>query len=92
MASVVVSGRLDADVKRRADVVLAQAHVLPGDVIRTVFQNIADTGKIPQREAAAHTRPSLADFFRDCDDLPKPEGLDSLTREGARDLVASRYE
>lgn len=55
MATAIVSGRVDARVKERADRSIKAAGTTVGDVIRTVWEHIARTGEVP------HASPENAD-------------------------------
>lgn len=50
MAMSMLTARVDADVKARADAVIKRAGMTQTDVVRIVMANIADTGRIPRRE------------------------------------------
>lgn len=47
MATTVISGRVEECVKARADVFILAAGLSAGDVIRAVWEHIAQTGEVP---------------------------------------------
>ena len=47
MATTVISGRVDERVKSCADVFIRAAGLSTGDVIRSVWERIAQTGEVP---------------------------------------------
>lgn len=47
MATTVISGRVDERIKSRADVFIRVAGLSAGDVIRAVWEHIAQTGEVP---------------------------------------------
>ena len=51
MPTAVVSGRIDEDVKRRADVIIRSAGSSAGRVINDVWHSIAETGELPKSPA-----------------------------------------
>ena len=48
MATVVVSGRIDEELKRRADMIIRREGSSVGNVINDVWQSIVETGHVPQ--------------------------------------------
>lgn len=95
MATAVVSGRVDAQVKARADAFIRAAGLSSGDVIRVVWERIARTGEIPdagdgaeQFDAAPDSLERLGELrasFGSCEDLV------SLDDNQMRDMIASHY-
>ena len=53
MATAVVSGRVDEQVKARAEAFIRAAGLSTGDVIRVVWEHIARTGEVPDVGDAA---------------------------------------
>ena len=51
MATIVVSGRVDENVKRKVDRIIEREGTTVGDVIRDVWINISLTGKLPVTQA-----------------------------------------
>lgn len=93
MATKVVSGRVDEDVKRRADAYIKKEGLTPADVIKIVWDTIAETGEIPQKTSRnGAERPDLNGFFEACDELPVSDEFESLTERQMKELLAGRYE
>ena len=76
MATVVVSGRVDKDIKSRVDVLLRAKGVSPADVISTVWENIARTGELPvsqeQEDEFRRRREAYAYFLKVVSENPTP--------------------
>ena len=95
MATAVVSGRVDAQVKARAEAFIRVAGLSAGDVIRVVWERIARTGEIPDAgddvERFDVSRDPLGRLgelrasFGACEDLA------NLDDDQMRDMIASRY-
>lgn len=95
MATAVVSGRVDAQVKARAEAFIHAAGLSAGDVIRVVWERIARTGEIPdagddveQLDVSRDPLGRLGELrasFGSCEDLV------SLDDDQMRDMIASRY-
>lgn len=95
MATAVVSGRVDAQVKARAEAFIRAAGLSPGDVIRVVWERIARTGEIPdagddveQLDVSRDPLGRLGELrasFGSCEDLV------NLDDDQMRDMIASRY-
>ena len=95
MATAVVSGRVDEQIKVRAEAFIRAAGLSTGDVIRVVWEHIAQTGEVPDALDGAErlnaSRDPLARLgelrasFGTCDDLL------TLDDEQMRDMIASRY-
>lgn len=95
MATTVVSGRVDADVKRRADAVIREAGTSVGEVIKNMWELIAETGAVPERrrsesEAARRAR-ALARLREVCDGLPPCPNVASLTDDDVKAMMVSRH-
>lgn len=94
MATVVVSGRVDEDVKRQADHIIAREGKTPGDVIRDVWTTICETGKLPdiakQEEKFFAQRKRFKEFLDYVSEAPPaPSWLVSLNDEHMNDMMAS---
>lgn len=63
MSTAVISGRIDEDIKRRADAYIRAAGLNAGNIIKAVWENIAETGELP-RAAACETRGAESAFER----------------------------
>jgi addiction module RelB/DinJ family antitoxin len=90
MATVLVAGRVDKETKERADVVIRRAGLTQADVIRTVWSNIATTGKLPSKESATEPAGSgLSARLRELRALtPRSEFLENLTPEGLHEELS----
>lgn len=95
MATAVVSGRVDEQVKARAEAFIRAAGLSTGDVIRVVWERIARTGEIPdagddveQLDVSRDPLGRLGELrasFGACEDLV------NLDDDQMRDMIASRY-
>ena len=102
MATVIVSGRVDARTKERADGYIKAAGMTVGEVIKTVWEHIAHTGEVPQvsNEAMEATRPEWEAFLairEELSGLPRTHDfLSTLTDDELHDMKArdllERYE
>lgn len=92
MATTVVSGRVDEMVRRRADAYIRRVGSTPAEVIKVVWENIARTGEVPEETPAEQ---GASDPLETLSELratfSSSEWLANLTREGLREVVASRY-
>ena len=73
MATVVVSGRVEEDVKQRADVVIRAAGSSVAKVISDVWQNIVATGQLPAATPKAEQddrKEALESFLHWFEELP----------------------
>lgn len=61
MSSVLVAGRVDEDIARRAGALIDRSGLTTSEVIRLVWGNIAATGQLPKDETAAAASPARAD-------------------------------
>ncbi len=92
MATAVVSGRVDEAVRTRAARYIQQAGMLPGDVIRIVWEHIARTGEVPQEDADAAADADRWDQFMSFRDrLPEATWLATMTDGQMKDMIAGRY-
>lgn len=95
MASAVVAGRVDEQVKLAVDAVLRVAGSTASDVIAGLWNHIAATGVLPdysEGESSSGREKDLEEFISFVDDLPPaPEWLVSMDRDAMRDMIATRY-
>lgn len=95
MATAIVSGRIDASVKEKAGAYIKAAGLTPADIIKRVWESIADTGYIPDdAQEKKHTSEAVERLKRACDDLEShrlpgtsSDWLVSLTKEDIREIV-----
>lgn len=95
MATVVVSGRVDERVITRAEVFIRAAGLSTGDVIRAVWERIAQMGEVPDMDKGAGQLDAsrgpmerlgeLRSSFGVCEDLV------NLDDARMREMIASRY-
>lgn len=94
MPTAIVSGRVDATVKERADAHILAAGLTVGEVINIVWENIAKTGHAPVSAAEQETEVDpLERFFAFCDSPEQLEDSDWLTNlsvEGMREFETNR--
>lgn len=79
MSMSTITARVDEDVRRRADAVIRRAGTTQSEVIRTVWMNIADTGRLPGREGRPSTNPMLARLDALRERTPKAPCLSNMT-------------
>lgn len=94
MATAVVSGRVDVQVRDRAGAYLKAAGFTAGDVIKAVWESIARTGRIPVTDEVAEVAAPdpWEEFVSFCDSLPPADPrLANLTDDEIKDLIASRH-
>lgn len=76
MPTAVVSGRVDARVKHRADAVIRNAGKTVGSVINAVWETIAATGELPPSvldgDKLVEKRAAFESFVAWADSLPEP--------------------
>ncbi|MBQ9058389.1 MAG: type II toxin-antitoxin system RelB/DinJ family antitoxin [Atopobiaceae bacterium] len=94
MATEVVSGRVDKDIKIRVDSVLRLKGLSSADVIKTVWAKIATTGEVPVSYDAEtefkRRREAYARFRKVVEELPACPELASMTDEQMRDMLGSK--
>ena len=93
MATSVVSGRVNTRTKERVDAILARAGKTPGDVIKDVWANIAQTGELPatqrREDEFEHRRQAFSAFREFVRSAPQaPDWFIHLTDEETGDVVA----
>lgn len=92
MATAVVSGRVDEEIKRKADIIIERAGKTTGDVIRDIWANIVITGELPttkqQEEEFLEKRRRFKAFMERRASLPPaPEWLVNLTDEQLQNMM-----
>ena len=93
MATSVASGRVSTRTKERVDAILARAGKTPGDVIKDVWANIAQTGELPATQSREdefeHRRQAFSAFREFVRSAPQaPDWFVRLTDEETGDVVA----
>lgn len=91
MATAVISGRVDERVKARAELFIHAAGLSAGDVIRMVWEHIAQTGEIPALEGASDADDPLTRLGELRAAFGSSEELVSLTDAQMREMIAGRY-
>lgn len=95
MATAVVSGRVDEQVKSRADAFIRAAGLSTGDVIRAVWECIAQTGEVPDAGSSTGRLDAMRDPMKRLGELRSSfgacEDLVNLDDARMRDMIASRY-
>lgn len=92
MATAVVSGRVDEEIKRKADIIIERAGKTTGDVIRDIWANIVITGELPttkqQEEEFLEKRRRFKAFMELVESLPPaPPWFATMTDEEMRDMM-----
>lgn len=91
MASALVAGRVDEDVKRRADFAIRRKGLTQAEVIRFVWNEIAKTGQVPGAASAQDTKGSLQTRLRALREAtPQSTHLKDLEPEKLKEELASR--
>ena len=95
MATAIVSGRVDEAVKARAARHIHAAGMSVGDVIKAVWEHIAETGEVPSPAPATDSawcqRERLQALRAFRDGLPTKPELIGLGDAEMRVLIAERY-
>lgn len=96
MATVVVSGRVDEDVKRGVDRILERAGKTPGDVVRDVWNVIYRTDELPapvvQQDLNARQQCRLQDFMAFVHSAPPtPSWVVNLTDAEMNSMIAEGH-
>lgn len=94
MATTVISGRVDTLVARQAQIAIQRAGTTPGEVIKSVWENIAQTGEVPRREEeqkrTARQRAALERLDAIRAELSGCEWLHDLTDEQMKEMLGDR--
>ena len=94
MPTAVVSGRVDLDTKRRADMYIQQAGSTPAEVIKVVWEQIAHTGEVPiseqEREIRKQRKEAAEEFIAFVRKLPACPSIATMTDEEIDQLIRSR--
>lgn len=94
MTTAIVSGRVDAAVKARAARHIGAAGMSTGEVIKAVWERIAETGEVPKplssEAAAASETGRLQAFMRLRAELPAVPELATLSDDAMRGMLAER--
>lgn len=89
MATALVAGRVDSEIKERADAYIARAGETQASVIRSVWETIARTGKVPTIDDG--TGEDLKDRMRLLrEQTPRSEFLEELTAEDLKRELGER--
>lgn len=95
MATAIVSGRVDEVVKAQAARHIHAAGMSVGDVIKAVWEHIAETGEVPSPAPAADSawrqKERLRALWAFRDELPHKPELIGLGDAEMRALIAERY-
>ena len=98
MATAIISGRVEESVKERAGAYIRAAGLTVGDVIKLVWENIAQTGELPQPVSQSDSSEDVAwkGFmeFRSAlnDESAGEDWLAGLDDKGIRDVVTEALE
>ena len=93
MATVVVAGRVDEDIKREVDRIIERAGKTTADVIKDVWISIYQTGELPstqeREDAFQERRRRFKEFMEWRDSLPPaPDWLINLSDDELHDMMA----
>ena len=96
MATAVISGRVEEELKERVGRLIQAAGMSAADVIKTVWENIARTGEVPMPCAADEQvderAKRFAQFMELRASLPACPELIGMDDDAMRSVVAERYE
>lgn len=91
MGTALVAGRVDEEVKARADAYIAKAGLTQAMVIRSVWETIARTGTIPTIDDGATESEGLKSRLRALREAtPRSEHLEHLTPKGLKEELEHR--
>ena len=95
MATAVVSGRIDAALKRKAEVIIEEAGSTPGEVIKNVWANIVATGQIPQSpeeiDEQARKAQVLDELWELVHSLPPCPNVAKMSDDDIKEMMMMRY-
>ena len=95
MATAVISGRVEEELKERVGRLIQAAGMSTADVIKTVWENIARTGEVPMPYAADDQVDECAERFAQFmalrASLPACPELIGMDDDAMRSAVAERY-
>jgi addiction module RelB/DinJ family antitoxin len=95
MASTVVSARVNEELKSAANAYISEAGTTLGEVMKAVLTEIVRTKQVPLSEDERTRREAQRDKFNDFvnwrDSLPESQGIEKMTVEDLRNLIASRH-
>lgn len=89
MATTLVAGRVDSEVKERADAYIARAGETQASVIRSVWETIARTGRIPTIDDGP-TEDLKGRMRRLREQTPRSEFLETLSPEDLKSELSQR--
>lgn len=89
MATTLVAGRVDTEIKERADAYIARAGETQASVIRSVWETIARTGRIPTIDD--EPQEDLKERMRELRKrTPRSEFLETLSAEDLKSELSQR--
>lgn len=95
MATSVVAGRVDEQVRRAAEASLRAAGITVSDIIGRLMEHIAATGEIPsfqEQDDGLESESAVNEFFSFIDSLPPaPDWLVEMDDRSMQEMIASRY-
>lgn len=95
MATAVLSGRIDEDIKAKAAPYLRAAGLTAGDVIKNVWERIALTGEVPLPIATegetGKQKSAFENLMRIRQELPPCPELATMTDAQMRTMIAEKY-
>ena len=92
MASAVVSGRVEASLKERAERIIDAAGITSGEVIKRTWEQIVATGEVPSAREPVADGEAFREFMAFRASLPKGRSwLSYLDEKGVRDIATERY-
>ena len=98
MATAIISGRVEESVKEKAGAYIRAAGLTVGDVIKLVWENIAQTGELPQPidrgdSSEDATWKGFMEFRSALNDgSAREDWLADLDDKGIRDVVTEALE
>lgn len=95
MASTVVSARVNEELKSAANAYISEAGTTLGEVMKAVLTEIVRTKQVPLSEDERTRREVQRDKFNEFvnwrNSLPASAGIEAMTVDDLRTLIASRH-
>ncbi len=93
MPSSLVASRVDDSVREKAEFYIRRAGMTPSDVIRIVWQNIAESGEVPRAhtdESSARISPLIERMRALRETTPRSDFLETLTPQDLKRELEAR--
>ena len=96
MATAIVSGRVEEEIRQRANAFIEKQGLTAADVIKIVWNNIAITGKVPLSLEQGSVQPKRTELFEEfhsfVEDLPEcSDEIAALDKQQLREMLVGKY-